>query len=170
VRVDDVDDDRDDVAGHHASDHVDAGEALDASRLDFVARVDTAFVASRHAERGADVSHRGGRPGFLVPLDARTIRVPDYAGNGLYQTLGNLLVDPRAGLTLVDFPRRRVLSLTGTAQVRFDDAVADATGDTGRSWTLTVERWIELPLSASWKLVEPSPFNPPLAERCPRRC
>ena len=49
--------------------------------------LDTLFLTTRHPDRGVDVSHRGGRPGFAEWLDDRTLRLPDYPGNGLFQYL-----------------------------------------------------------------------------------
>jgi hypothetical protein len=143
---------------------VEHGTAMDAARRAFVGRTDTAFVASLHARRGLDISHRGGHPGFIQMVDSRELRVPDYPGNAMYQTLGNFEVDPRAALALVDFERRRVLSLTGSAVATF--GVFDPrypTGGTGRRWSFTVQRWVEFPLppTMAWMLIEPSPFNPP---------
>jgi predicted pyridoxine 5'-phosphate oxidase superfamily flavin-nucleotide-binding protein len=141
-----------------------AGTELDAERTARIARADTAFVASVHRERGLDVSHRGGEPGFVRVLDPRTLRFPDYPGNGLFQTLGNLAVDPRAGVAVVDFDHGRVLSLTGTVRTLFEEAEdpAQPTGGTGRYWELEVRDWLECPLPSGpgWRLVEPSPFNP----------
>src|SRR6185369_9496968 len=85
-----------------------SGTALDAARLQLIARSDTVFVASQHPSRGLDVSHRGGAPGFVRALDASTLRVPDYPGNSLFQTLGNLAVAPAAGLAILDFDRGRL--------------------------------------------------------------
>jgi hypothetical protein len=97
-------------------------------------------------------------------LDPRTLRFPDYPGNGLFQTLGNLAVDPRAGVAVVDFDHGRVLSLTGTVRTLFEEAEdpAQPTGGTGRYWELEVRDWLECPLPSGpgWRLVEPSPFNP----------
>ena len=140
------------------------GETLDAPRRDFVARVDTAFVASAHPTRGLDASHRGGSPGFIRVEGARTLRFPDYPGNSMFQTLGNLAIDPRAGLALLDFARGRVLMLTGTAVASFGaEDPTHPTGGTGRYWTFTVARWIELslPVDFAWELLDRSPFNPP---------
>ena len=141
-----------------------AGTELDAERTARIARADTVFVASGHPQRGLDASHRGGEPGFVRVLDARTLRFPDYPGNGMFQTLGNLAVDPRAGVAIVDFDHGRVLSLAGTVRTRFDEVEdpAQATGGTGRYWELLVRDWLEHPLppAAGWRLVEPSPFNP----------
>jgi len=159
------------IQRRHRSDHlpdgpatpVEYGGALDRTRLHFIARTDTLFVASMHAERGLDASHRGGEPGFLHVEDERTFRIPDYPGNAMYQTLGNFAVDPRAGLALIDFERRRVLSLTGKVTVEFDAENLDQpTGGTGRYWSFTTERWMEFPLPSTmtWTLIERSPFNP----------
>ncbi len=78
---------------------------------------DTFFIASAHTQRGADASHRGGLPGFIQVLDARHFAFPDYAGNTMFQTLGNLVTDPRAGLLFIDFENGNVLQLTGRARV-----------------------------------------------------
>ena len=142
------------------------GETLDARRCDLVGRVDTAFVASAHPTRGLDASHRGGSPGFIRVEGTRTLRFPDYPGNGMFQTLGNLAIDPRAGLALVDFARSRVLALTGTAVASFGaEDPSHPTGGTGRYWTFTVARWVEraFPADFVWELLDRSPFNPPPA-------
>jgi predicted pyridoxine 5'-phosphate oxidase superfamily flavin-nucleotide-binding protein len=141
------------------------GDLLDAERQALVRRADTMFVASCHPTRGADASHRGGEPGFLEIRDERTIVVPEYAGNGLYNTLGNLVVRNRAGLAVVDFDGGCVLQLSGSATVALDPAPAPGSAaTTGRHWDFTVSHWIQLPLPQSirWALVERSPFNPPL--------
>jgi len=142
------------------------GRVLDDERRAFVARTDTLFVASINAERGLDASHRGGEPGFVHVIDDVTLRLPDYEGNSMYQTLGNFQVDSRAGLALVDFERRRVLSLTGDATTEFGaDDPRQPTGGTGRYWSFRVRRWVEFSLTASmgWRLLDRSPFNPPRA-------
>ena len=140
------------------------GDALDAERRDFIARTDTAFVASIHPERGLDVSHRGGQPGFIWLEPDGTLRMPDYPGNSMFQTFGNFEVDPRAGLALVDFEQGRVLSITGPATTVFGvEDPAHPSGGTGRYWSFTVERWVEYPLPPTmrWTLIDRSPFNPP---------
>ncbi len=81
--------------------------ALDDAARALVASSDTFFVASRSrpemgAEGGLDMSHRGGRPGF-VGVQGDTLAIPDFRGNRFYNTLGNLLGDPRAGLIFIDF-------------------------------------------------------------------
>ena len=139
------------------------GRSLDEPRRALIARTDTLFVASVNPERGLDASHRGGQPGFVQLESERMLRVPDYPGNGMYQTLGNFEVDARAGLAMVDFAARRVLSLTGNATAIFGaEDPRHPTGGTGRYWSFTVERWVEfsLPPAMQWTLIERSPFNP----------
>jgi predicted pyridoxine 5'-phosphate oxidase superfamily flavin-nucleotide-binding protein len=150
-----------------------SGTFLDPERQSRIRRADTMFVASRHPSRGADASHRGGEPGFLEIKDERTIRVPEYAGNGLYNTLGNLVVSSEAGLSIVDFEGGRVIQLTGSATVVLDPprdpresagSAGPASGPvTGRYWDFVVARWTEfaLPKTFHWELIDRSPFNPP---------
>ncbi len=72
---------------------------LTAEQAGVIEQADTFFIASVHASRGADASHRGGAPGFVRVLgDGGQLRFPDYGGYRMFQTLGNLAVDPRAGL------------------------------------------------------------------------
>ncbi len=146
------------------------GTELDTPRIATIRRADTLFVGSLHPERGADASHRGGDPGFVQVLDAHTLQIPDYAGNGMYQTLGNLHTTPRAGLVFLDFDGRRLLHVTGTTKLHFaepqlfllTETPALVTGGTGRSWSLHVERWVEgaLPASIGAELLDRSRFNP----------
>jgi predicted pyridoxine 5'-phosphate oxidase superfamily flavin-nucleotide-binding protein len=78
---------------------------------------DTFFIASFHPRGSADASHRGGRPGFVRVLDTRTLVFPDYPGNNMFNTLGNLAGCPRAGLLFVDFESGEVAQLTGGARL-----------------------------------------------------
>lgn len=139
------------------------GTLLEPAHRRWISGADTFFVASAHPSRGVDASHRGGRPGFVALLDEHTLRVPDYAGNGMFNTLGNLEVNPAAGLLFVDFERRATLQLTGRSEILWPEAQPETgSGETGRAWTLRVEAWVEHRGAAlpRWELVEPSPFNP----------
>jgi hypothetical protein len=119
----------------------------DLGGLDDVARAliassDTFFIASRSragigAAGGLDMSHRGGRPGF-VGVRGDTLAIPDFRGNRYYNTLGNLLGDPRAGLIFVDFDSGDILQLQGTVAI---DWHPDG-GPVGveRLWRLKIER------------------------------
>lgn len=91
-----------------------------------VERADTFFIASGHRGDGEsptfgmDASHRGGAPGFVRVIDSSTLLFPDYAGNNHFNTLGNLALDPRAGLLFIDFERGDLLQLTGRATIDWD--------------------------------------------------
>ena len=140
-----------------------SGDILSSPQRASIGAADTFFVASAHPERGVDVSHRGGNPGFVEVLDERTLRVPDYAGNSMFNTLGNFVANPRAGLLFIDFDANRTLQLVGTAEIRWElDESNDRTGGTRRYWDFTVERWLERPLPhhIEWELLDYSPFNP----------
>jgi len=102
-------------------------EALDAPAREIVARADTLFIASSHLPEGArtpgdgvDVSHRGGLPGFVRIEPDGSLTIPDYFGNFLFNTLGNIEQDRRAGLLFVDFASGDVLQLTGEASIDWD--------------------------------------------------
>src|SRR5262249_23604700 len=116
-----------------------AGLDDDARRM--IAAADTFFVASRaHAGEstgGTDAPHRGRKPGF-VSVDGETLAVPDFRGNRFFNTLGNLLADPRAGLLFIDFATGDVLQLQGTVEIAWegDDRVAGAE----RVWRFRTER------------------------------
>lgn len=139
------------------------GVTLDPERAALIRRADTFFVATAHASRGADASHRGGNPGFVKLLDEVTLRIPDYRGNSMFNTLGNLAVNPAAGLVFPDFENRRVLQLTGTAEILWDQPdAANESGGTGRFWDFHTESWLEtrLPDSMTWEFLDYSPYNP----------
>jgi ferredoxin-NADP reductase/predicted pyridoxine 5'-phosphate oxidase superfamily flavin-nucleotide-binding protein len=100
-------------------------DGLDDRLRGWIEGADTFFVASGHRGEGEspsfgmDASHRGGQPGFVRVEDEHHLVFPDYAGNNHYNTLGNLLLDPRAGLVFVDFARGSLLQLTGRATIQW---------------------------------------------------
>lgn len=139
-----------------------AGTGLDAAVAGWIAAADTLFIASLGPGGEADVSHRGGRAGF-VQRHGQLLRIPDYNGNSMFNTLGNLAVESRCGLVLPDFDGARQLQLTGHARACFDVAEdAEHTGGTGRWIEFTVDAWRITPLNRPlrWRFVEASPFNP----------
>jgi len=109
------------------------GAGLDERAWAIVAHADTLFIASAHpgagagpSHEGVDVSHRGGPAGFAARDGAGTLWLPDYAGNFFFNTLGNLTVNPRAGLLFIDFDQGDVLQLAVRAEVVWDAARAEA--------------------------------------------
>ncbi|KOX12418.1 pyridoxamine 5-phosphate oxidase [Nocardiopsis sp. NRRL B-16309] len=97
------------------------GEALTPGQRALVRRADTFFVATRSDTGQADASHRGGGPGFLRVHSPTLLSWPDYAGNAMFNTLGNLWVEPRAGLLVPDWETGDLLQLTGRARVRWEE-------------------------------------------------
>ena len=127
---------------------------LDADALALIKRSDTLFIATQappadadpdvQTGRGADVSHRGGRPGFVKIEDERTLLVPDFTGNFFFMTLGNLQLNPRAGVLFVDFDTGDLLTLTGTAEVVWGGDELKAFDGAERAWRFRVQ--------AGWRL------------------
>ena len=121
---------------------------LDAEELSLIRRADTCFVAtagnlSGGRADGVDVSHRGGMPGFLkLDLDGNIV-LPDYRGNFFFNTLGNLLVNPRIGLAIVDFERGDLLQISGVAEVIWDGPALAGHPGAKRLCKIT-------PLAAQW--------------------
>lgn len=87
----------------------------------FIQRCAMFFIASADAEGHPDCSYKGGLPGFVRVLDDHTLAVPDYDGNGMYRSWGNVLLNPHVGLLFVDFETPKRLRVNGTAQVCMDD-------------------------------------------------
>jgi predicted pyridoxine 5'-phosphate oxidase superfamily flavin-nucleotide-binding protein len=79
------------------------------------------FLATADAAGHPDCSYKGGRPGFVRVVDARTLGFPSYDGNGMFKSLGNLLVNPHVGLLFIDFETPKRLRVNGRASIREDD-------------------------------------------------
>ena len=130
-----------------------------ASHRDWIRGADTFFIATGHqgdvddARFGMDASHRGGEPGFVSVMNDSQLVFPDYAGNNHYNTIGNLVIDPRIGLLFIDFSTGGILQLSGRARIDWDsDAVAAVPG-AYRLITIDIETVVELPgaLALRWE-------------------
>lgn len=97
------------------------GDALTPDQERAVRAADTFFVATTAEADGVDASHRGGLPGFVEVSSPGELTWPDYAGNGMFLTLGNLTADPRAGLLFPDWESGALLQLSGRAETEFAD-------------------------------------------------
>jgi ferredoxin-NADP reductase/predicted pyridoxine 5'-phosphate oxidase superfamily flavin-nucleotide-binding protein/ferredoxin len=125
-----------------------AADVRTSSRLDAQARAaieaaDTFFVATyadREGHRQVDVSHRGGKPGFVRVAKDGTLTVPDFNGNLFFSTLGNIVLNGKAGLVFVDFDSGDVLQMTGDAQVILDSPEIGAFQGAERLWTFRPRR------------------------------
>ena len=146
------------------ADGVATGNSIGGSIDALLRAADTVFVASATAATGADASHRGGPRGFVQVTGPRTLRIPDYHGNSIFNTLGNVEVDARFGLSVPDFEGGRLLQLSGRARLLWDqDDPQGLTGGTGRFLEVEVERWIlrQVAQRLEWEYLDASPFNPP---------
>jgi len=138
------------------------GTGLDQRWLRLVEDSDTLFIASRHAE-DIDISHRGGRPGFVrLGRDGR-LWLPDYRGNFMFNTLGNLLLEPRCALLWIDFASGDLLHLEARAELVWPEDYAEpAPPGAERMLALSPGRWrlrrARLPLA--FGAPEPSPALP----------
>jgi predicted pyridoxine 5'-phosphate oxidase superfamily flavin-nucleotide-binding protein len=139
--------------------------SLDGDARKLVVEADTFFVASRSRSQigdagGADISHRGGQPGF-VRVAANTLSIPDFRGNNYFNTLGNLLGDPRASLLFIGFETGDLLQLQGTAWIDWNNRAARQFEGAERLWHFEVTRgWLRrnaVPLR--WSFVDYSPVT-----------
>jgi uncharacterized protein len=139
-------------------------EHLDDRAATLIQGADTFFVASRarsdiRAAGGPDISHRGGRPGF-VRVDGDVLTVPDYRGNRYFNTLGNLLGDPHAALLFLDFKTGDVLQLQGTVEIDWETNNSAPEG-AERLWRFHVKRawWRAAAMPFTGTLLEFSPAS-----------
>lgn len=139
-------------------------DGLDAAARALIEASDTFFVASyvdrNEGARGreVDVSHRGGKPGF-VRVDGNVLTIPDFSGNRFFNTLGNLAANPKAGLLFIDFERGDLLQLSGRAEVILDSPEIAAFEGAERLWRVHVRRAVRRPgaLALRWRFDSYSP-------------
>jgi predicted pyridoxine 5'-phosphate oxidase superfamily flavin-nucleotide-binding protein len=139
---------------------------LTAAAKQTIQAADMFFIASRSRDltddptTGLDVSHRGGLPGFVQIVDDTTIRIPDYSGNRIYNTIGNIISDGRVGLFFIDYEKDALLYISGQAKIIWDEDVKNLPKE--------IERMIEVEckevvqnfgaVKFSENLIEPSPI------------
>ncbi|GAA4886900.1 pyridoxamine 5'-phosphate oxidase family protein [Flaviramulus aquimarinus] len=141
------------------------GSILSEQLKDWISSSDTLFVGSQSSHGLMDASHRGGNPGFVQIPDEHIIKIPDYSGNSLYNTLGNFVQNANAGLLFIDFVENKTLQLTGKASILFDqnsEKDMELTGGTGRYWIFKISSWIitHNHNNTNWEFNSFSPFNP----------
>jgi uncharacterized protein len=143
---------------------VEALAGLDAKARALIGQADTSFVASRSraefAAGGLDISHRGGRPGF-VRAEGDTLIMPDFAGNRYFNTLGNLLGEPRGSLLFIDFETGDLLQLQGIATIDWSDDARSSVKGAERLWRFEVVRgWRQHATSSlQWSFIDYSPVT-----------
>ncbi len=133
----------------------------DAAARAMIEGADAFFIATGHAEYGLDVSHRGGAPGFCRFDSESAFVFPDYRGNYFFNTLGNLVTDPRAGLCFFGSQSGDLLQLTGRMQIAWQPP-ADAPPGAERMWRFLIERWTFRPEALPLRFEDgaPSPYLP----------
>lgn len=138
------------------------GKELDQRQRHLIQQADTLFIATAHPESGADASHRGGRPGFVCVENPRRLLFPDYRGNNMFNTLGNIVSNPRAGLIFPDFQSGSALLLSGSARILWDDPRSKHFEGAQRLVEFDLERVIELPQATllRFEFQTYSPFLP----------
>ncbi|GAC1320694.1 MAG: hypothetical protein NVS2B16_07280 [Chloroflexota bacterium] len=105
--------------------HVTVHEEFTDGDRAFLERSSMFFLATTGAGGWPDVSYKGGLPGFVRVINSRTLAFPSYDGNGMFRSLGNILVDPRVGLLFVDFEHPDRMRIQGTATLHDDDPLLD---------------------------------------------
>jgi uncharacterized protein len=144
---------------------IEEGGALGESQRAMIAGADTFFIASalgRSDEpgNGVDASHRGGLPGFVRVEDERTLSAPDFSGNRYFNTLGNLLLNPRSGLLFIDFATGALLQVWAEAEIVWDGPEVAAVAGAQRLVRFHVARWrhVHSALPLRWHFRGYSPF------------
>lgn len=149
--------------------------SLDDKAEALITQSDTFFIATAYSDSlhknevntddsnnfslGADVSHRGGKPGFVRIDQHQTLTFPDFTGNFIYNTVGNILMNPQAGFLFIDFDTRDLLYLTGRAEVIWEGEAVDAFVGAERLIRCEIEAWqrVECSLPLKFKFGEYSP-------------
>jgi predicted pyridoxine 5'-phosphate oxidase superfamily flavin-nucleotide-binding protein len=141
------------------------GRVLSADDVALIRGADTFFLGTTHPERGNDASHRGGAKGF-VRVEGDGLWWPDYPGNNMYNSFGNLASDPEAAVLFADFRTGRTLHLSGSAVIEWDDpAPPGADGHTGRRARFTVGELVAARLLAARQTAHaPYARNPSLTD------
>jgi ferredoxin-NADP reductase/predicted pyridoxine 5'-phosphate oxidase superfamily flavin-nucleotide-binding protein len=117
--------------------------ALDDAARSMITAADAFFVSSyadRDDRRQVDVSHRGGKAGFVRVADDGTLTIPDFDGNLFFSTLGNILLNGKAGLLFVDYANGDMLQMTGDAEIILDSPEIAAFQGAERLWTFKARR------------------------------
>ncbi|MFD7702822.1 pyridoxamine 5'-phosphate oxidase family protein [Streptomyces caelestis] len=128
-----------------------------------VRTADTFFVTTASDRGDADASHRGGNPGFVQVLSPTLLRWPDYAGNAMFLTLGNLMLNASAGILVPDWETGTTLHLSGTARTVWDAEEISKVPGAQRLVEFSVEAVREITAASPLRWTSPqySRFNPP---------
>ncbi|KAL8949377.1 MAG: hypothetical protein Q9222_004513 [Ikaeria aurantiellina] len=134
--------------------------------IKLLAKADLFFISSSYGKSSMGTNHRGGPSGFVRIMQnddsGTTLVYPEYSGNRLYQTLGNLRVTPSAGVVIPDFNNGDVLYLTGTTEILVGKEAANLLPRSNLAVKVHVleARYVRKSLSFRGSAGEPSPYNP----------
>lgn len=141
---------------------IEHSQILTSQQQQWIAHTDTFFIASYHPAGGADASHRGGYPGFVRVLSDRLLLFPDYAGNNMFNTLGNIATNPQTGLLFIDFESGSTLQLTGKTSIIWDAQQMAEFAGAERLVEFEIEQVLFITDASGlrWQFGEYSPYNP----------
>ncbi|WP_328408053.1 pyridoxamine 5'-phosphate oxidase family protein [Nocardia sp. NBC_00403] len=127
-------------------------DRLNPTMVEFIARMDMAFIATSDKHGECDASFRAGLPGFLHVIDERTIAYPEYRGNGVMASLGNILENPHVGILLIDFVRDLIgLHINGSARIIDDENLRRSVSDLPESHKgRAAERWVVVDIDEAY--------------------
>ncbi|SDW10702.1 pyridoxamine 5'-phosphate oxidase family protein [Paenibacillus sp. CF384] len=130
----------------------------------WISNADTFYIGSANDNGEMDVSHRGGNPGFIHVVNAETLLIPDYQGNSLYNTLGNIQSNPSTGLLFIDYDHGHLLQLTGVASLIWGESATASFPGAGLLVRYEIRDVIQLDNATElrWGDTEMSPYNPVL--------
>ena len=100
-------------------------DVIDADDKAFIESLDMFFLATADEQGHPNCSYKGGEPGFVRVLDEHNVAFPNYDGNGMYLSSGNVLVNPNVGMLFIDFERGRPLRLNGVASIDEHDKLME---------------------------------------------
>lgn len=136
--------------------------SLEENHKKLITEADTFFIATTSRNRDVDASHRGGNPGFVRVVDDRTLVFPDYFGNSMFNTLGNIYDNPTTGLLFLDFTSGHSLQLTGSSTINWDhnDIAMFPGAERLVEFQLDEAYFMENKSPLQWAFIEYSPANP----------
>jgi predicted pyridoxine 5'-phosphate oxidase superfamily flavin-nucleotide-binding protein len=149
---------------HRAQKSANLSSHINPEQQEWIRNSDTFFIGSISSEGKADVSHRGGSPGFVKVVDENTLLFPDYFGNSMFNTLGNIYSNPNSGLLFIDFDAGHSLQLTGRSQIIWDDNEISRFSGAERLVRFEIDEVLHTQNGTPirWDFVEFSPSNPTL--------
>lgn len=136
-------------------------DSLNERQIEWIAGADTFFIGTSSGDGKCDASHRGGAPGF-IQLRGGQLWFPDYFGNAMFNTLGNIQSNPNTGLLFIDFDSGSMLHLSGKARIVWDEKAIATFSGAERLVVFEPEAVIERAAQSPspWSFISFSPFNP----------